>query len=82
MGQLIKLQDYTSRYEQNIYHYPARFVTLKNQQWAKTQKSWETPYTEDVATNITQSIETRTQDDYKPSILGKIKILFLRNHVI
>ena len=48
MGQLIKLQDYTSRYEQNIYHYPARFVTLKNQQWEKVQRNWENPYDETV----------------------------------
>lgn len=35
MGQLIKLQDYVSRYEQNIYNYPSRFVRLKKQQWDK-----------------------------------------------
>jgi hypothetical protein len=41
MGQLIKLKDCTTRYEQNIYHYPARFVALKKQQWDKLQKRWE-----------------------------------------
>ena len=38
MGQLIKLQNYTSRYEQNIFHYPSRFVMLKKQQWDKWQR--------------------------------------------
>ncbi|RFU66267.1 NERD domain-containing protein [Peribacillus glennii] len=33
MGQLIKLQDYISRYEQDIYRYPTQFVRLKQQQW-------------------------------------------------
>lgn len=41
MGQLIKLQDYVSRYEQNIYHYPSRFVRLKKQQWEKLLSHWE-----------------------------------------
>lgn len=35
MGQLIKLQDYVSRYEQDIYRYPTQFVRLKKQQWSK-----------------------------------------------
>ena len=38
MGQLIKLQNYTSRYEQNIFHYPSRFVMLKKQQWDRWQR--------------------------------------------
>ncbi len=80
MGQLIKLQDYTSRYEQNIYHYPARFVTLKKQQWEKIQKRWENPYEETLAPSIAQSLEVEEQDDSKHSLLGKIKTLFHRNH--
>lgn len=40
MGQLIKLQDYVSRYEQNIYLYPSRYVRLKKQQWNKLQQAW------------------------------------------
>jgi len=41
MGQLIKLKDYVSRYEQNIYLYPSRYVRLKNQQWSKLLTAWE-----------------------------------------
>lgn len=41
MGQLIKLQDYVSRYEQDIFLYPSRFVRLKKQQWDKTVTLWE-----------------------------------------
>ncbi|MDQ0272230.1 NERD domain-containing protein [Cytobacillus purgationiresistens] len=41
MGQLIKLQDYVSRYEHNIFLYPSRFVRLKQQQWSKLQQSWD-----------------------------------------
>ncbi|MFB6467621.1 nuclease-related domain-containing protein [Cytobacillus sp. Hz8] len=41
MGQLIKLQDYVSRYEQNIFLYPARYVRLKKQHWEKVVFAWE-----------------------------------------
>lgn len=41
MGQLIKLQDYISRYEQDIFTYPSRFVRLKRQQWDQTKINWE-----------------------------------------
>mgnify|MGYP005609875703 CR=1 FL=1 len=39
MGQLIKLQDYVSRYEQDIYHYPTQYVYLKKQQWEKVNEA-------------------------------------------
>ena len=39
MGQLIKLQDYISRYELDIYKYPARFIRLKRKQWELYKKN-------------------------------------------
>jgi hypothetical protein len=41
MAQLIKLQDYASRYAQDIYLYPSRYVRLKKQQWAGLKEKWE-----------------------------------------
>ncbi|MDZ5472572.1 nuclease-related domain-containing protein [Bacillus sp. 31A1R] len=41
MGQLIKLQDYVSRYERDIFLYPSRYVRLKKQQWNKVYSAWE-----------------------------------------
>lgn len=41
MGQLIKLQDYISRYEQDIFLYPSRYVRLKKQRWAQLLDAWE-----------------------------------------
>lgn len=41
MAQLIKLQDYISRYELDTYRYPSQFVRLKKQQWEKWKESWE-----------------------------------------
>ena len=41
MAQLIKLQDYISRYEQDIYRYSSQYVRFKKQQWEifQTQKN-------------------------------------------
>ncbi|WP_010678469.1 hypothetical protein [Bacillus timonensis] len=36
MGQLIKLQDYISRYEVDMFRYPGQFIRVKRQQWEKT----------------------------------------------
>lgn len=39
MAQLIKMQDYISRYEQDIYRYPTQFARLKKQQWDKLKRT-------------------------------------------
>jgi hypothetical protein len=41
MAQLIKLQDYISRYEQDIYHYPAQYIRLKKKNWQSVKTSFE-----------------------------------------
>lgn len=41
MSQLIKLQDYISRYERDIYHYSGQYIRLKKQQWGKVKAAWE-----------------------------------------
>jgi hypothetical protein len=33
VAQLIKLQDYISRYEVDVYRYPSQYIRLKKQQW-------------------------------------------------
>lgn len=35
MAQLIKLQDYISRYEIDMFRYPAQFIRLKHENWKK-----------------------------------------------
>ncbi|TKC15865.1 nuclease-related domain-containing protein [Robertmurraya kyonggiensis] len=70
MGQLIKLQDYVSRYEQDIFLYPSRFVRLKKQQWDKLHRAWEEG-------GFPQAVEEpQTQewfDEEKEPFLHKIK---------
>ncbi|SDK44587.1 NERD domain-containing protein [Sediminibacillus albus] len=41
MAQLIKLQNYISRYERNIFHYPGQFSRLKKENWQKAVTQWE-----------------------------------------
>lgn len=69
MGQLIKLEDYVSRYEQNIYHYPSRFVRLKKQQWDKLKEN-----------QTNEQIPTPDQDFWyegeNTAILNKLKGIF------
>ncbi|TQR18003.1 nuclease-related domain-containing protein [Psychrobacillus vulpis] len=41
MAQLVKLQDYISRYQVDLKRYPTQFVRLKKQQWDRTKEEWE-----------------------------------------
>lgn len=41
MAQLIKLRDYISRYELDIYRYPSQYIRLKRENWEKLHHSWE-----------------------------------------
>lgn len=41
MAQLVKLYDYISRYETNPFHYPSRFIRLKQENWQQYIKKQE-----------------------------------------
>lgn len=41
MAQLIKLQDYISRYQVDLTRYPTQFIRLKKGQWERVKKQWE-----------------------------------------
>ncbi|WP_373893110.1 NERD domain-containing protein [Virgibacillus natechei] len=43
MAQLIKLQDYISRYEWNVYRYPTQYIRLKQDNWKKLYQEWSNP---------------------------------------
>ncbi|WP_411953689.1 NERD domain-containing protein [Alkalibacillus sp. S2W] len=40
MAQLIKLQDYVSRYEQDIFRYPGQFIRLKKENYDGIKQQW------------------------------------------
>lgn len=60
VAQLIKLQDYVTRYETDISRYPAQYVRLKKQQWDKLYETWKIK---------DQEIEQIDQDNH---LIGKI----------
>ncbi|WP_102026730.1 NERD domain-containing protein [Salirhabdus sp. Marseille-P4669] len=41
MAQLIKLEDYISRYEQDFFHYPGQFLRMKKESWISLKNKWE-----------------------------------------
>ncbi|AVK85703.1 NERD domain-containing protein [Lysinibacillus sp. B2A1] len=41
MAQLVKLQDYISRYQIDLARYPTQFVRLKKNQWERVKRQWE-----------------------------------------
>ncbi|MEO4051889.1 NERD domain-containing protein [Solibacillus sp. CAU 1738] len=42
MAQLVKVQDYISRYQIDLARYPTQFVRLKKGQWERVKHQWET----------------------------------------
>ncbi|XJZ26527.1 nuclease-related domain-containing protein [Bacillota bacterium Lsc_1132] len=78
MAQLVKLQDYISRYEQDIFTYPSRFVRLKKQQWERTKENWEKEGVD--ASNLSFAAplnEWREENNReKRSLLGKLSGMF------
>ncbi|RFU69734.1 NERD domain-containing protein [Bacillus sp. V59.32b] len=80
MGQLIKLQDYISRYEQDIYRYPTQFVRLKQQQWEKLKAAYlagelEQLYSRPAAGNL----EEDWMLDEKTGLKERVKGIFKRS---
>ena len=79
MAQLIKLQDYVSRYEQDIYRYPSQFIKLKKQQWEKIKAAYLDGELEQL---FSQSYENQLIDaayeEEKTSLFQKVKGIFRR----
>jgi len=78
MGQLIKLQNYISRYEQDIFTYPSRFVRLKRQQWDRTKLNWESEAMDASNLFFPQAGLNEAEDDEadKQPLLKKLTALF------
>nr|WP_164217351.1 NERD domain-containing protein [Virgibacillus sp. YIM 98842] len=74
MAQLIKLQDYISRYEWDVYRYPSQYIRLKKDQWNKLYSIWENPE------NEMEFIESKNEQQ---SALSRIKSMFSKkdNHI-
>lgn len=82
MGQLIKLQDYVSRYEQNIYLYPSRYVRLKTQQWNKLLKAWKEGDELFFQEKKQENVEEDWLNESKKNIFQKLKEKLLKEEVV
>lgn len=82
MGQLIKLQDYVSRYEQNIYLYPSRYVRLKTQQWNKLLQAWKEGDELFFQEKKQEEVEEDWLNQSKKNIFQKLKEKLLKEEIV
>jgi hypothetical protein len=78
VGQLIKLQDYISRYENDVYHYATEFIRLKKKQWEQIKEQWKTSRKNDAAPVLEETWEWLVE---KPTLLERVKKWFRRSSV-
>ncbi|WP_181349946.1 NERD domain-containing protein [Thalassobacillus sp. CUG 92003] len=69
MAQLIKLQDYISRYETDMFRYPGQFIRLKKSNWAKLKEKWENGTLEAEAEEIDSGAE---EEEASPSLWKRV----------
>ncbi|WLV23828.1 NERD domain-containing protein [Aciduricibacillus chroicocephali] len=67
MAQLIKLEDYISRYEWDPYKYPSRFIRLKREQWDQLHAQRE----RDIESATVMQEETISQAEQEESFFKK-----------
>lgn len=80
MAQLIKLQDYVSRYEQDIYRYPSQFIRLKKQQWDKLKAAYQDGELEQLfSPSYEADLIENAYEEEKKGIFKKVKGMFRRN---
>lgn len=77
MAQLIKLQDYVSRYEQDIYRYPSQFIKLKHQQWDKLKAAYLAGELEQLYSESQETAE-EVMEEEKKGLFKKVKKIFKR----
>lgn len=75
MAQLIKIDDYITRYEWDTYRYPTQFIRLKQENWDRLYESWSSP-PEDLLPQ-----EERYSEETADSIFSKLKDKLIRKPV-
>lgn len=71
MAQLIKLHDYVSRYEWNVYRYPSQYIRLKQDNWKSLYHNW----TNDILEENIPLFENPKEENSK---ITKLKELFFK----
>lgn len=70
MAQLVKLQDYVSRYEIDIFRYAGQYTRLKKQRWDSLKAQWEASKNQDP---IVARKDDYPENTEKKSILASVK---------
>ncbi|ATP41492.1 hypothetical protein CSE16_16255 [Solibacillus sp. R5-41] len=69
MAQLVKLQDYISRYEKDLTRYPTQFIRLKQNQWERVKYQWQSG---EIIERWEQELDTEVEEPKKSSIFQKL----------
>jgi hypothetical protein len=69
MAQLVKIQDYISRYEIDLARYPTQFIRLKQNQWDRVKHQWQTG---EVIEQWQHIEEEDNQEERKTSIFQRL----------
>ncbi|MEK4426659.1 NERD domain-containing protein [Solibacillus sp. FSL K6-1523] len=69
MAQLVKIQDYISRYETDLTRYPTQFIRLKQSQWDRVKYQWQSG---EVIERWEQDLVDEVEEPKKASIFQKI----------
>ncbi|QCS51656.1 NERD domain-containing protein [Priestia flexa] len=75
MAQLIKIQDYLSRYERDLYHYSSQFTRVKQHNWEKAKDYF---YNGEEEIQLDDIDESPTSE---PSLFRKVKSFFKKDEV-
>lgn len=61
MAQLIKLENYISRYQQDPFHYPSQYIRLKQEQWQQLLYAFENPQVPEQIATVEKETSLFTQ---------------------
>lgn len=75
MGQLIKLENYISRYQNDVYHYPGHYIRLKQEQWKNLFDVWEARVAE-------LQLEAPASETTSSSFIDRLNDFFKKDQVI
>ncbi|WP_241475068.1 NERD domain-containing protein [Priestia flexa] len=75
MAQLIKIQDYLSRYERDLYNYSSQFTRVKQHNWEKAKDYF---YNGEEEVQLDDIDESPTSE---PSLFRKVKSFFKKDEV-
>ncbi|WP_112181678.1 nuclease-related domain-containing protein [Paraliobacillus zengyii] len=60
MAQLIKIENYISRYQRDTFHYPGQFIRLKQENWRKLVQTWEYQLEQPTSDNEIEELDDNT----------------------